>query len=482
MGKAILTNEAFLEEKLGALESAHKWSPRVLSKLEATIYSEVEKDLYRINPLRFAAAKNIEESECIDLFLLATHHELFVMNWNLLCPSCGDHVKSFASLKNLKASYFCCLCHRDTVANFDDYIQISFTINPRIREIAFHHPDKLSVEDYYFIYRYGEEGIIRGLNPKLSFRDYIKANNLFLHLIAPGESVLAELQISDGYFVCHNLHGDFGSMFTVSNEKGKGTQTLELTMHGDRSVPLEGTLKSGALKITFKNVSDKLASVAVLNPPADQKSDLLEFDPFLTGKRLLTNQTFLDLFQYETLGGNEGIGVKDLTFLFTDLKGSTALYERLGDFKAYNLVRQHFKSLGKVIVQNSGAIVKTIGDAVMATFMDPAASVSAALQMLAEIKDFNRKLTSNDIILKIGIHHGPSIAVTLNERLDYFGQTVNIAARVQGLANAEEIYMTEDVFRAPGVGDVVKAYNVEKVKANLRGIESKWDVFRISKT
>ena len=73
----------------------------------------------------------------------------------------------------------------------------------------------------------------------------------------------------------------------------------------------------------------------------------------------------------ETIKVDGGIGVKDITILFTDLKGSTALYERIGDLKAFSLVHRHFDSLEQVINNHNGAIVKTIGDAVMATFLNP---------------------------------------------------------------------------------------------------------------
>ena len=158
--------------------------------------------------------------------------------------------------------------------------------------------------------------------------------------------------------------------------------------------------------------------------------------------------------------GTEGIGVRDITILFTDLKGSTALYERIGDLKAFSLVHQHFDQLGRVITENSGAFVKTIGDAVMASFLSPVDAVKAGVEMIREIAKFNRSFTTRDVILKIGIHKGPCIAVTLNDRLDYFGQTVNVAARVQGLAGAEEIYVTEDVFSHPGVKTQLKGFRV----------------------
>ena len=170
--------------------------------------------------------------------------------------------------------------------------------------------------------------------------------------------------------------------------------------------------------------------------------------------------------------------VKDITFLFTDLKGSTALYDQIGDPKAYFLVRQHFDTLGNVINRYEGATVKTIGDAVMATFMTPLNAVQAALQMLRDIEAFNHNI-SDKLVLKIGIHSGHSIVVTLNDRLDYFGQTVNIAARVQGLADAGEIYISEDVYNFPGVRQAIESYNIASEQVGVKGVSEKLQVYKI---
>src|SRR5258707_5724379 len=143
---------------------------------------------------------------------------------------------------------------------------------------------------------------------------------------------------------------------------------------------------------------------------------------------------------------SEGIGVKDITLLFTDVKGSTALYDRIGDLNAFALVQQHFERLQDIAARFRGAIIKTIGDAVMAAFLNPSDAVAAALAMRADIAGFNHGQSDRQLILKIGIHKGAAIAVTLNERLDYFGQTVNIAARVQHLPGADEIYVSEDAY------------------------------------
>ena len=182
----------------------------------------------------------------------------------------------------------------------------------------------------------------------------------------------------------------------------------------------------GKIVFNVENATSELGLVCIaqLPPGFDITTIPLKFVPFLNGKRVLTTQTFRDLFRSEVIKASEGIGVKNITLLFTDLKGSTELYERIGDLNAFSLVQRHFERLLDVTVRNNGAIIKTIGDAVMASFLKPADAVKAALAMRNEIAAFNAEQADRALILKIGIHTGPAIAVTLNDRLDYFGQNV----------------------------------------------------------
>jgi class 3 adenylate cyclase len=221
--------------------------------------------------------------------------------------------------------------------------------------------------------------------------------------------------------------------------------------------------------------------IGVLPPGFDIGAVGLHFLPFLNGKRLLTTQTFRDLFRSEVIQASEGIGVKEITLLFTDLKGSTALYDRIGDLNAFSLVQRHFDRLQDVTVQHRGAIIKTIGDAVMAAFLTPSDAVAAALAMRKEIAASNDGQADRTLILKIGIHTGAAIAVTLNERLDYFGQTVNIAARVQQLAGADEICVSGDVQSAEGVAALLGGFRVESKLAKLSGVQQEMQVFSIQR-
>ena len=194
--------------------------------------------------------------------------------------------------------------------------------------------------------------------------------------------------------------------------------------------------------------------------------------PFLTAKRLLTNQTFRDIYQTGTLDIDQRLKVKSLTFLFTDLKDSTELDERVGDLVAYDLVQEHFITLTAIVSAETGAVVRTIGDAIMATFPTPDRAVAAALRMREAMTSLNQQRGHEDLLLKIGIHEAPCLAVMLNDRQDYSGQTVNIASRVQNFAGSRSIVATSAVIEDPTTARMLDALSLLPVpqQASLRGI------------
>jgi class 3 adenylate cyclase len=209
---------------------------------------------------------------------------------------------------------------------------------------------------------------------------------------------------------------------------------------------------------------------------------LLKRRPFLTATRLLTNQTFRDLYRADSLVDvDQRLKITSLTFLFTDLRGSTELYERVGDLVAFDLVRSHFRVLHEIVASEAGAVVKTIGDAVMATFPTPDRAVAAALRMRDAMRELNRQTEREDLVLKIGVHEGPCIAVAMNDRQDYFGQTVNIAARVLRLAKPQEIFATGTVVKNVRSAELLAAQRIKPLsqETTLRGIDREMEVYAI---
>ncbi len=470
-------DEKHLEEKLTALESVRTWSPRLVSRLESHIRSASDAELLRINPIKFATDKGLNEQEAIDLFLHAAALGLFEMTWILICPVCSCVIDSFRALRNLRSHCRCTHCHLDFVAALDDMIAITFTVNPAIRRIAYHDPQTLSAEDYVYRYRSANEGLIPDGTPFAKLRQMLSRG---LAYIEPGKTTALEIIAEAGALHGSSSDSDAGILFIVDPALPPGEQRIAIRFDLESSTPDAGIIAAGKVIFELSNVADKRFEFGILQlPPGVDRPPPLHFAPFLSGKRLLTTQTFRDLFRSEVIRGHEGLGVKDIALLFTDLKGSTALYDRIGDLNAFALVQQHFDRLQDVTVRHNGAIIKTIGDAVMAAFLKPADAVLAALDMRSEIASFNKRQPDKALILKIGVHTGAAIAVTLNERLDYFGQTVNIAARVQDLADADEIFVSQDVYDATGVRDRLAAFAVEPRTAQLRGVQQELPVFRV---
>ena len=171
-----------------------------------------------------------------------------------------------------------------------------------------------------------------------------------------------------------------------------------------------------------------------------------------------------------------------MTILFTDLKSSTQLYQQIGDLNAYALVREHYGVLNTAILNQHGAIVKTIGDAIMANFTQPVNAVAAGLEMLSGLRTLNQTSSYGGLVLKIGIHKGAAISVTLNNRIDYFGSTVNIASRVQGSAGGDEIFLTEEIYSSDGVLELLQEYDcqVESALIELKGIYEQVKIYKVT--
>jgi class 3 adenylate cyclase len=206
-------------------------------------------------------------------------------------------------------------------------------------------------------------------------------------------------------------------------------------------------------------------------------------DQAATAAEVTALQVFRDLFSSEALRPGEQISVGTLTILFTDLKNSTKLYREIGDATAFGRVMNHFDVLKKEIAEENGALVKTIGDAVMAVFRSPAAALRAMLraqQFLASPPEGTMPLA-----LKAGIHTGPCIAVTLNERLDYFGSTINMAARLEGLSTGSDVIVSAQVFDDVEVQELIGAASnlqASPFDVELKGfVEERFCLWRIQK-
>ena len=437
-----------------------------------------DRQLSRINVLDFARRESLDEERVIAMFLHAAQVGLFDMSWNVVCPSCSGVLDANTSLKTVKSDdYYCAFCNLHNEATLDNMVEVSFTVSPRVRRIAAHKPDELPIWEYHRQIFWST-----GIDLPQDDLDAILQNLTLDAVELPaGDKALLSLQLPEGFVILLEPVTHTAHYIDVKGEPTRDRQNVTLVYTNTRGTSDKLELRPGPVRLSLENRAD----VRIL-PTIWQGSE--EFDaltsrrrPFLTAKRLLSNQTFRDIYRTDTIEVDQRLKITSLTFLFTDLKGSTELYERVGDLVAFDLVREHFRTLNEIVAAEGGAVVKTIGDAVMATFLTPDHALSAALRMLEAMRRLNETRTSEDLLLKIGIHEGPCLAVNLNERQDYFGQTVNIASRVQGLAQTRSILATAPVIENARSAELLER-NGQKTAVQsqaLRGIASEVAVYEI---
>ena len=244
-----------------------------------------------------------------------------------------------------------------------------------------------------------------------------------------------------------------------------------------------GTLKiqPGPARISFENKAARRTMPGIWLHSAEMDKLTSPHLPFLTATRLLSNQAFRDLYRSGTFDPEQRFKITSLTILFTDLRGSTALYERIGDLAAFDLVRSHFGALLEAVSAEGGAVVKTIGDAVMATFPTPDRALRAAMRMREAMRAINQARGGEDLALNIGLHSGPCLAVMLDDRQDYFGQTVNIASRVNELADPTAILATKPIIESSEVARVLSeaSYRTTPRSSQLRGLSDAFEIFEV---
>ncbi len=461
-------DERFLAERLELLAAAIPGSGDVLDAFDVFVRTANDDVLVRINPIRFGQRGGFPTPAVVELFLHARKLGLLTMEWQYVCPGCGEIVERLTSLTSATAHYFCQICSADRDADLSDFIEVTFTVSPEVRRSRYHNPWSLTPEEHFFHYRFTESGVV---DDGSSLRDYLRARALACAYVEPGATETFTLTAEPRYLWFTN-----GPALIVGDARTSECRSFAFEYTGTHSQGFRGEIDAGPVEVEFTNATDERYALAITSLPDDYE---LTMQPFLSGAELLSNQTFLDLFVTETIVAGEGLAVRRLALLFTDLQGSTALYDRIGDMRAFELVRLHFGHLRECISRNSGALVKTIGDAVMASFVDPLDALRAALDMRAQIAQFNADAGSDLIGLKIGLHAGACLAVTLNDRLDYFGQTVNIAARVQALAGAGEIVVTDYVLSLPGAAELVADLESERSAVQLKGIGGDVGVHRL---
>jgi class 3 adenylate cyclase len=451
--------------------------PGTVDAIEELVQDAPDRALSRVNVLDFAVKTGRDEERTIAAFLHAARLGIFELSWNVLCPSCAGVLDASTTLKSVnREQYHCAWCAAGYEPVLDEIVEVTFTVNRRVRRIAAHNPDELPFPEYFRQIFWSS-----AIDLPEDLDRLIQEITLDTVELPPGDKALLSLQLPAELVIILDPVTHTTQFLEVKGEPTRERQNLSLILDKVRAPTETIELRPGPLRLSLENHTDFRVLPGLWIAGGQLEQLLRRRRPFLTAKRLLTNQVFRDIYGSDMIAVDQRLKITSLTFLFTDLRGSTELYEQVGDLAAFDLVRAHFRVLNEIVAAEAGAIVKTSGDAVMATFPTPDRAVAAALRMREAMRDLKGARGGDGLLLKIGIHEGPCLAVVLDNRQDYFGRTVNIAARVQGLADTRSILATRPVVTHPQASWLLETNGLTPLAHHraLRGVADEMAVYEI---
>jgi class 3 adenylate cyclase len=388
---------------------------RAVEQLATWIRTGDEQDLARIQIRERARTWDLPEAELLRAALHATRTGLLELSWDVVCPHCRGVREESGTLGGVPAQASCEVCDIDFGTGDPEAVEITFRVHPAIRAV----PTRLFC------------------SAEPATKDHIRVQRA----VAAGETVTVTPILTPGRYRLRLL-GEQRYRYLDVDPQGDGAEISWRS--GEDADPVR---------------SGPRPTIALENRTEGPRTFVIEQaqwkDDALRPGHLLSFQDFRDLFAEDYVSADVQLGVGEQTLLFTDMVGSTSFYASRGDPSAFVEVKRHFDEVFAIVINNRGAIVKTIGDACMAAFTNPLDAVRASHQIHAT---FPPTRTDTPIRLRISLNTGPCIAVRLNTTMDYFGGTVNIAAKLQSLAEAWQIAMSEATYIASGVSDFIAAH------------------------
>jgi class 3 adenylate cyclase len=398
-------------------------------KLAAYLRQAPGVALRGMRPLTLARQWRAPPTDTVELFLAAQHRGILAMSWDLLCPRCRGAKSRVERLHELPQGAHCSSCNIDYRRDFTRNVELTFHPEPWFRPLPEGELCML--------------GQASTPHVKLQAEVAARASKSFALALAPGAYRFRTVEAGG------EADADVGADGVIPQVTANGSD-----------IALEPNGQSDELVV--RNDTDRALFFVVENRNWARDA--------LTGERVIAMPAFRRLCPEQLLRPGDDVEIGRVAIMFTDLQGSTKLYDDLGDATAYRLVRDHFAFLSERVQRHNGFVVKTVGDAVMAAFGDPADAVRAVVSIQDEVENFNRGRSDAGIILKLGLHQGACIAVTVGGMLDYFGSVVNTAARLEHQCRGGEVIVSEAVIADPEAREVLAGRHFVEDSASLRGL------------
>lgn len=401
---------AALTRTLGpeALSALERWSavgpPDVVDMVRRLFTTGRDLELQRMGAYALAERFGLDPNDTLVGMLRGVRAGALELYWSVRCGRCGGTVSSVGSLSDIADHAECPSCRIAFAPDLAETVEVLFAPHPAIVP---------RVEEQFCTLFPGGAPSIRAA-----------------FSLEPGRSLEERVELTPGRWRLGPGGGAPDVELTVGRE-GDDAVAWSSGSAGERRV------KAGPVRLAVNNDGRTHERVILASHGAAA--------PVVPASVVAMLPEFRKEFGPAALSPHVRIAARTVALLFTDLSGSTAMYEAIGDAQAYGIVRDHFRILEGVVDAHRGLLVKTIGDAVMASFVTAADALAAALAMRAA---FDAWIPTQGVEpvprLNVGMHVGSALAVhTTSAGLDWFGRTVNLAARAQGAARQGAIVFTE---------------------------------------
>jgi adenylate cyclase len=414
----------------------------VVTGLGAFVREAADADVIRIRPYELAERIGADRRDTLVALLRGVPAGLVELRWSLVCPSCLTGSQQVRALDEISTEGHCQFCDISFELDLDKAVEATFVAHPAVRK----------VEDQLFC--------IGGPSrtPHVVAQATLDA--------ATQKSIEAPALAGRYRFFAR------GGATTPVEVDAEAPNAVEVTIDDGGVHPAHiRVAPSGALNVTNRTSS-----------PLHVKIERIAFTSLAATAHAVSNiAEFRTLFSGDLLKRGTPLKVARVAVLFSDLTGSTALYSKVGDAAAFRFVDDHFDVIRAAVEHHGGIVVKTMGDAVLATFTDTDACASAAIDALERFEAFRGAHAHGAHVgLKLGMFTGPCYVVTANGTLDYFGQTVNVASRVQHLAESGEIVMLRSALDEIDPKTRGKLAERENLTARVKGVDEPLKLVRLA--
>lgn len=416
----------------------------VVSRTRSWVERARPSELQRMRPWELADLWGMDRAEALTGLLRGVVEGALELYWSVRCERCHSSVASSPLLSDLADHADCPSCQIDFDTDLGSNVEVLLTPHPAV--------------------------VPRVQERFCTLFPLASPDMRAMFLVQPGAVVNAEVPVEAGRWRI-----DAGGRLPhlgVTVDGGVGEPQVRWSAAGQ---PGEVAVHGSTLALELSNPTARRARVHMSRAGGG--------DNRVPAAALTTLPDFRRMMGHQVLSPSLRIGVRSVAVLFTDLAASTAMYEALGDAGAFAFVRDHFDLLRGVVEEHGGVVVKTVGDGMMAAFHEARHAAAASLDMVARFEAWEqRRALAASTGLRVGVHVGPALVVHSDTAgIDYFGATVNLSARAQGIAQPGEAVWTRELLESPSVSALIAQDGVESVEdaVELKGIAGARRVVRV---